>query len=401
MTNKQRWDSLTEALESPQDFIDISWYWTVATALERRVWIGDISRAMFCNLFILFIGPPGIGKGTSMREGNKLLSKYGLVSDDGHPVYFPGEPEPAHLFHRLPDTTTFEELAHSLANCSKVFKLSDTEMFSHSSAYFFLEELSSLLRKNKSDDISRFLLNLYDCVDHKYKTRKAGTAVIKRGCLNFIAGTQLDFIRKAEKDGLLGEGLFSRFIMVYCTTKRQVRCFYADLTDEQKAHQVYLQEWCKRLSKLSGRVEFAPGVQEYMEEWWKSEDENLQKYNETKLAEYLSRRKEHVMKLAVSIHFSESLDLIVTRENVDQAIALLRKFESGLVNMASRSGRNQIFPIQERLINALKQREMTQVELYQFLGAELDYTEILSTIQYLTEAARITFDPIEQKYKAL
>lgn len=401
MTNKSRWDSLTEALESPQDFIDISWYWTVATALERRVWIGDISRPMFCNLFILFIGPPGIGKGTAMREGNKLLSKYGLVSDDGHPIYFPGEAEAAHLFHRLPDTTTFEELAHSLANCSKIFRVSETDAFSHSSAYFFLEELSSLLRKNKSDDISRFLLNLYDCVDHKYKTRKSGNAVIKRGCLNFIAGTQLDYIRRAEKDGLLGEGLFSRFIMVYCTEKRHVRCFYADLTEEQKSHQLYLQEWCKRLSKLTGRVEYEPGLQDFMEQWWKEEDEHLQKYNETKLADYLSRRKEHVMKLSIAIHFSESLDMIITKSDVKLAIDLLHKFENGLLKMASRSGRNQIFPIQERLIQALKQRPMTQAEVYQYLGAELDYMEILSTIQYLTEAAKITYDQVEQTWKAL
>jgi len=116
MTNFLKWKSLTSALESPDLFLDLSWYWAVATALERRVFYGDLSRPQFCNMFLLLVGPPAVGKGTAMREATKLLHAFPFVDDKGIGRKDPITLEDEKLFRNLPDTLTFEKLIEIFAD---------------------------------------------------------------------------------------------------------------------------------------------------------------------------------------------------------------------------------------------------------------------------------------------
>ena len=43
MTNHQRWKLYTEALESPDIFLDLAWYWAVGTALASASLAGDFT----------------------------------------------------------------------------------------------------------------------------------------------------------------------------------------------------------------------------------------------------------------------------------------------------------------------------------------------------------------------
>ena len=388
MTNKQKWDSVTEALESPQIFIDLSWYFTISAALQRRVWFGNYNRAMFSNMYVLFVAPPATGKGTAAREGAKLLNKYALPGPDGKPLIDPETKEPRMLFTVLPDAVTFEKLVHLIAHCTQTVNATPEIVYAHASAYFALEELSSLFRRQKAEDVCRFLLNMYDCVPFKYDTKNAKTSTIKNGCLSLIACTQLDFMRKAENDGLLGEGLFSRMLIAYAERTRQVRFHYADLTAEQLQHQKDLQLWTKELHKLYGQVQYDSSVHDWLEAWWKDEREYLAQYQDGKLAEYFSRRKDQVIKLAIAHHFSENLNLHIDLKSFEFSAGLTRDLEPGVVKIARRTGRNAAFPIHERLIAYCK-KPRSNMEVMDFLSSELDLTESLNTLVQLQQTGRI------------
>lgn len=396
MTNLDRWMSYTDPLEAHDDFIKMSWYFACSAALERRVWYGDFSRAMFVAQYVLFVGPPGVGKGSSMREGFKMLRKYAARNPDGSKRYRKDDPKELEpLFFSLPDTVIFEQLIQSIADHTFPFVIPGTgDIYAHSSAYFGLEELSSLMRKNKSEDVCRLLLNLYDNVPYRYETKKSGKASLTNGCLNLLAGTQVDFIRRCEKDGILGEGLISRFLIVYCDTKRKTMFEYPPLTPEQLEHQDHLQKWLYRLSSVYGRIQYEDPVADpkWLLEWWQEEYRYLERFIDSKLANYFDRRKDHVMKLAAAIHFSESDSLIITRRAFEEAIRLVRHFELGAIKVAQKAGRNTAFPIQERLVSFIRQRPRTNSEVYRMLESEMDLTEIMNSLALLTAAGRIEQD---------
>ena len=143
MTNFLKWKSLTSALESPEIFLDLAWYWAVSTALERRVYFGDLSRPHFCNMFLLFVGPPAVGKGTSMREATKLLHVFNYT-DERAPSEKIHLPPKEKLFKLLPDNLTFEKLIDILAKSpARAFITGPQTAASYTAYHFALEELSS------------------------------------------------------------------------------------------------------------------------------------------------------------------------------------------------------------------------------------------------------------------
>jgi len=397
MTNQQKFEELTKDLESPAVYIKLAYLFAVSAALERRVFFGNPMNPMLLNLFILFVGPPAVGKGTSMRQANKLLSPFIFYRPDGTYEIDKDTKEPKRLYTKLPDTVTFEKLVFAMAEIKKPLFVTDPNdpkksyIYSHSSAYFFLEELASLFRRQKSDDVSRFLLNAYDGEEFLYATKNQGSAFLKNGCLNLIAGTQLDFIRKAEQDGLLGEGLFSRFIIAYAEDKRQVRFHYNELTDTQKQYLTDLQLHIKSLSTLFGRVDYAePETFEWLEGWYKDEINRLKEYRNEKLALYFSRRKDHVIKLAAAKHFGETNNsFLIPRHCFEWAIELTRELEKPVVEIARRTGKNANFPIQEKLYKFIADRPREHAEIIREFESECDAMQILQLLMTLEGGRRI------------
>jgi len=397
MTNQQKFEELTKDLESPAVYIKLAYLFAVSAALERRVFFGNPMSPMLLNLFILFVGPPAVGKGTSMRQANKLLSPFIFYKPDGTYEIDKDTKEPKRLYTKLPDTVTFEKLVFAMAEIKKPLFVTDpadlkkSYIYSHSSAYFFLEELASLFRRQKSDDVSRFLLNAYDGEEFLYSTKNQGSAFLKNGCLNLIAGTQLDFIRKAEQDGLLGEGLFSRFIIAYAEEKRQVRFHYNELTDTQKQYLTDLQLHIKSLSTLFGRVDYAePETFEWLESWYKEEIERLKNYRNEKLALYFSRRKDHVIKIAAAMHFGENnKSFLIPRHCFESAIALTHELEKPVVEIARRTGKNANFPIQEKLLRFIAERPREHAEIIREFESECDAMQTLQLLMTLESGRRI------------
>lgn len=396
MTNFQKWKSFTQALESPEIFLDLSWYWAVSTALERRVYYGDLARPQFCNMFLLFVGPPAVGKGTALREATKLLHAFNYTDEKGVEREDPFTLTKEKLFKLLPDNLTFEKLVDILARSpARAFITGPQTAASYTAYHFALEELSSLLKRNKTDDVARFLLNLYDGEPFQYATKHHGSYTLKNCCLGFIAGTQVDFIRKAEADGLLGEGLFSRFIIAYERAPRQRVFDYPPLTEEQSLQKKSLQVWLKELSKIKGRILVSDLTGLHLQSWWEKEAEYLSQYAEGKLANYFARRKDQVKRLAAAMHFSESLTMEIPRERFDEAADLLRKLESSVIRLVNQTGRNQLFPIAERLVRDIQFAGVTgrtRAQVMGFLLPEMDFREAEGLLEMLTTSNRIDFN---------
>ena len=224
ITNHQKWRQYTSGLPSPDNYIDWSWYYTIAAALQRRVWMGPSHQQCFPNMYVILVGAPGIGKGLILREvtnmlkhwpldiakGNQAAVKDGadkaivdmtLQGDLKHATEaeLQGKTKGADTIKPLlipvcADAITYEALVQAVGNSYRRINYLEPaptpdekaklKIYGHSSLCFVLQELSSLMRKRTNDTIN-YLLGLYDCpVDYEYTTITRGKDRVRRGCLN-------------------------------------------------------------------------------------------------------------------------------------------------------------------------------------------------------------------------
>jgi len=400
MTNFQRFMAMTSGLDAPTQYLKMAWLFCVSAALERRVIFGDSQRPLFANQYMMLIGPAGLGKGLALSEIARLLGRFPLYTPEERskppherkPVIDPETHLPRKQFHSLPDATTYEQLVWELAETLTVYVDDNGTSYTCNAAYSCLEELSSLLRPKKAEDVARFLLNMYDGKPYKYSTRTAGKAHIETGCLNFVAGTTPDFLEDAEQNKLIGEGLLSRFLLVYAPeSDRPARFHIPKLTNEQLAYQDHLQRWLSFLGTIYGQVEHADeDTFKFLETWWTSEALRIRRFQDERLEKAFARRKVHVIKLAMALHFSESADMRLNRANFESAISLAHELERHAIELLRCTGNNKTYGLQRKLINSLRVKSPQMIsEIMLMLSPHLDLTGIMSIIDLATKGSEI------------
>ena len=69
----ESYEEYTEILPSPALFRKWVAIFFVAAAMERRVWVRTMGSALYPNLYVLLVGPPGIGKGVAMHPAEAMM----------------------------------------------------------------------------------------------------------------------------------------------------------------------------------------------------------------------------------------------------------------------------------------------------------------------------------------
>jgi len=198
---------LTDHSEPPELFRKWVGVSVIAAALERKCWLtwgDDITD--YPNFYIILIGPPGKArKGVAMRQGKKFLKDKDLDIRLG------------------PNRTTPESLINDLSNCGKPAKYTDKNgkelIFLHNSLTVFSGELTVFLGdrdKKFMDDLT----DLYDCEDDwEYRTKNQGQHHIDAPFLNLVGATTPRLIQTSLPQEVIGGGLTSRMIFVFCNEK--------------------------------------------------------------------------------------------------------------------------------------------------------------------------------------
>jgi len=81
MTNLEKWRFRLKDVESPNSYIDWSFWFVISSALQRRVWFGHKEDPLHFNQYIFLVGPPATGKGRVIKPVNTLLRANKLNPD--------------------------------------------------------------------------------------------------------------------------------------------------------------------------------------------------------------------------------------------------------------------------------------------------------------------------------
>jgi len=406
MLNSEKWLSYTDNLVSPDSYLEWSWLYTVAASLQRRVWIGQYPQQLFPNMYVILVGSPGIGKGLCLKEVSALLKHWKYSDKMENPEYLAfmnsnGKAEaadtlkgieqsrkdneqqswakkatiiPPALIPVAADATTYEALVHSMANCYDIIMTrrwdEEGKKFiarpdGHASLAFVLQELSSLMRK-RTEDVVNFLLGLYDCPpDYGYMTKTQGEDRIRKGCINMLAGTTPSFMSSTFDDRLTDEGFNSRTFYVYAARNRKNQVRIANRSASQISFRQDLLNHIRRLTSLHGEIAVDDTVWSKLQTWWDAyENDKTKRANHSlKLTAYYARKNIHVLKLAIAKHFSESVDMIITWEEIEWAINFLDKEEKMMHLGLSLEGRTDESKMSRKVLEFLASGEKSYVDI--------------------------------------
>lgn len=423
------WRYFMKDVPTAESYIEMSFYAMIAAALQRRVYFGSETWPIFPNLFTVLVGPPATGKSMAITPTKKVIEQFkqkslkllkkedvSAMSDTErleavealtreftntnqiknlHGLDALTRKEPL-LIPVAAQATTYEGMVK--AHCESLRTIVPANpntlcrdgMYSHSSLYCVTDEISSLFRKH-TDDLVNYLVKAYDCDDYEYAPKNATAHFVKTPCLNLLAGTQPNFIKRIFAEQLLTEGFASRTIFVYEDKPR----FFKDEIDIPTADQLAAREivtqHVKKLTTLFGRVEQTPECRAYtkylVEEKWPYHRIN----DSPKLDSYYGRKNLHLKKMMLGMHFGESVEMAVGIEIAQRAESKLETIERNMDLALSIGGRNQLHHLHDKIVAFVKRHGgATRIQIWaQFAEDFSSEKEVDETISFLLQAGKL------------
>ena len=399
MTNHEKWRFYLDSLESPDSFIDWTWYLTVSAALQRRVSLfaspdlPDVREQIYPNQFVVFIGPPGVGKTQAAKHAKLIFNSLAQSKTLAN-----GEIETTEVIKTGPSSITVQQLYRYLAINYTTTDLSKTipnplakgKIYIHASLAFFCgDELGNLI-DHQSDGIVGFLTEAWDCGDFRRETKTQGIDIIKRLCMTLLGAATPAWVREATSNKLLKQGFAARTIFLYEDKKRKLTHKFSFSPEQVKARED-IKTHIKSLTELFGEVKLTDEAEAFIRDWYISGGSKA--INQDKrLADYYERKKVHLYKMAMAVHFSESLTLEINLDEVKKALAILTHAESSMHRALSFGGENPIYTIAQeamRVIELAHPEKVTtkklQFELFD-IGKQED---IDAALKYLVDTDQI------------
>lgn len=355
--------------ESPESMIIWAGLFTVASVVKRHVCFPKRlmgSYAIYPNLYIIYVGPPGVvRKSTTAGYAEKLL--HGVTELD---------------------TTQVINLASTAMSASKLVEVMSECL--DGSLSILASELGTFMNVSK-EEMYDLLTDLYDGkVRYDYATRMHGIEIVENPCVNFLAATTPSWVAEQMPVHVIGGGFASRCIFIFEEQVRRRQLYY-DLDwrhyeDLGKA----LTHDLAHMSELEGEFKHdSRATRDAMEAWYQSLPKESLGTEQTE--GYFNRKHVHVHKVAMLLSLCERDDLVVTETHFEAAKALLAGLEDRMPRAFSTVGRNPYSDDILRILDFInsfggkpvERKHIARRFFHQLQGAELD--EVLSSLVVMGE----------------
>lgn len=301
--------------DAPESFVFWAAIYAISAALRRQVWIPKKhlgSWECFPHLYLMFVGPPGMRKTTSMMNfAHPLLNQVGGLTDG--PTFF-----------------TKELLTQRLIQSPD------------SSIYLMVGEFAELVQKNKPGEMYDFLTSMYDSRESlEVGTMARGVEKALRPCLNMFAATTPAWIAENMTAGVIGGGFASRIIFVYEERLRNPKLIFTELMDQfgEDDRSADLLNDLQIIAGLVGEFEFTPEMEEYLNKWVQTHSMNPP--SDPRMQGYHSRKPMMMLKLAMIYSAATRNELVIDMESIMFAEQSLMTTEVNLPKVFGGIGKNE------------------------------------------------------------
>ena len=325
----------------------------IAACLKRKCHLPWGMFTTYPNLYLVLVGPSGLGKGVAMMPAVEMLRHLSITL--------------------AADAGSKEALTRALARSS-----SDTDVMIdgrieiHSSLSIVSTEFCVFLGY-KNMDLIGYLCKWYDCesvfsFDAKDKT-KADT--VNNVWVSIFAGTTPHMVQTHMPMDTVGLGLTSRIIFVY-EQQQSKACPYPFLTQAQEDMKWKLMKDLEQIHMMKGPFKYTPGFMANYVEWY-MDQRNNPPFTDERLGGYARRRSIHALKLAMIMCASRSGEMQITQKDFERALHYLTLTEQKMPMVFAGMGKNPSSATMHRAMHIIGMMgEMPYGELFNMLSDDVD-----------------------------
>ena len=398
--NLNRWRFYLKDVESPDLFINWTWFSVVSSALQRRVCFGgyptDNKFQIFPNLYIVLVGPPGVGKSIVANKAKQLIDNVNMKVKRA----YTGN----NLIKIGPQTTSLAGLISYIATNFTVTATNNSsdpfegKFYHHCSLSLFCgDELENLLSSDSGDLIS-FLNTAWDCGSFHKITKTMGTDVIQNMCMTLLGCSTPEWVASSYTNKILKGGFAARTIFVYGGIKRKLIPFI-NVDDEQIKEYENIVNHISELTKLYGEVKMTKEANEYFVNWYNnSTEDRINK--DSRLDFYYERKKVMMVKVALCSHFSERTTMVLDVDDIKRALEMLKDTEEVMHLALMYTGKNSLSSTALEILQFIKEcnAPVSNVEILKRFFSTNTRNEINSVMIFLYETKQVTVKKINGQF---
>lgn len=321
---------------------------TIGSVMKRRTYIWRNHVQYFPNQYVIFVGPPGIGKGSAIHPVVNIVKEISGVN-------------------YLSDKITAEKIIERLAigftkTLPSVTGGNSFQIQQDHSACLLAKELPVFL--SSSEWMHSLLCQLWDEHEFDYDTKNKGTHKIKEMCVSMLGGCVPDFVRKLSRDILapVTGGFTARTIFVYATTKSKLlpEGWGKPSTANTKLKDELIND-LKHISQLEGEMRLEIDAQKLWNSKYK-EHNKAGEFDSDASANFTSRISAHITKTAIAISLAESDSLTISRDQLDRAIRYIEEVRDKVDIVFRTIGESPLAVIQDKVFEYVKSQGVVSRE---------------------------------------
>lgn len=275
--------------------------------MERKVWVRTKGSNLFPNLYIILVGPPGVGKSAILSHTERLLR---AIPD----------------IFVAPSSLTTASLIDTMEIAQRKIMWPQLVMFN--SLQVVASELGVFLPAYDPAFMNT-LTKLYDgeLYEERRRTGKVNHIRIDSPQLSIIGGTTPSYLNSFLPEGAWDQGFTSRTIFVFNASPVYTPIF-GDEDDFQHLQEIYigLIHDLKIIAQAFGKMSWSPDAADAITEWDRTGLKPVPEHG--KLLHYNSRRLAHVIKLCMVASVARSAEKVITLQDFTLAKAWLLEAES-------------------------------------------------------------------------
>ncbi|KKK89988.1 hypothetical protein LCGC14_2727580, partial [marine sediment metagenome] len=290
----------------------------LASAVRRKIYIPKTvlgSWEVAPYLYIMFVAPAGKARKTTTLSyvDDLLLDEMGIKKAS----------------QGMTQQVLMKRIADS-PDASISIKIGEFATFFNPSKDVMIDFLTALFdgaKKHDSDTLSR---------DIEYA---------ERPCINLLAATTPKWIAENLSENAIGGGFASRVIFIFEETVRRRKLLYhigPDKVDFAKLEKIYKNLFTDLLhisQNLEGEFKMTKEAEVFIDTWYKKYADKPT-IPDPRLIGYHERKPAYVFKLAMLCHIAYSDELVISKPDFDQAIAILGQVEGKMLQTFQAIGKN-------------------------------------------------------------
>lgn len=292
----------TDVLSSPRQFRLWAGISILASVMEQKVWARTKGATLFPNLYVILVGPPGVGKSAILSQSERMLRS-------------------VRELHVAPSSLTSASLIDTLAMSErKLVRPESTPSYVQFNSLIVIASELGVFLPAYDAAFMNTLTKMYDgeLYEERRRTGKVNHIKIERPQLSVLGGTTPSYLNSFLPEGAWDQGFTSRTIFSYAGEPVEKDIWEEDKNhDKQEKAYIGVVNDLQHIGNLFGKMDWSDAVKAAITDWDRAGLPPVPEHG--KLLHYNSRRLAHCLKLCMVASIARSDKLMVSLEDFEMA----------------------------------------------------------------------------------